>query len=117
MNTETTQTPQTTLDTTTSREQRTVWFRPAVDVLETERGFRLVIDVPGVRRDALELEVKGRRLTVQGRRTTGNTGWRHAFAVPEAVDSSAVTADLVDGVLTVELPRKAELGPRRIRLA
>ncbi|MCB9685063.1 MAG: Hsp20 family protein [Alphaproteobacteria bacterium] len=100
-----------------ARDQRVVWYRPAVDVLESDNGFRLVIDVPGVRKDALELQVQNRRLTVSGRRATGSTGWRHAFTVPDTVDTTAITADLQDGVLTLELPRKPELGPRRIQVA
>ncbi|MCA9494902.1 MAG: Hsp20 family protein [Myxococcales bacterium] len=110
-------TPETVTPTERAREERVVWYRPAVDVLEAESGFRLVLDVPGVRREALELQVQNRRLTVSGRRTAGNTGWRHAFTVPDTVDTSGITADLQDGVLTLSLPRKAELGPRRIQVA
>lgn len=98
------------------QEARTVWYRPAVDVMETREGFRLVLDVPGVPKDALEVQVENRRLTVQGRRATGNAGWRHAFTLPDTVDTENVGAELADGVLTLTLSRRPEFGPRRIEV-
>ncbi len=95
----------------------TVWYRPAVDVFEGTEGFRLVLDVPGVSKAALEVTVEGRKLTVSGRRAKGNAGWRHAFTLPDVVDTERIHADLADGVLTLDLPRRPELSPRKIEIA
>ena len=103
--------------TPATNREAPVWYRPAVDVFEGPEGFRLVLDVPGVPRAALEVSVEDRKLTVSGRRAKTSTGWRHAFTLPDVVDAERIGADLADGVLTLTLPRRPEASPRKIEIA
>ena len=93
-------------------------FTPDVDVLVTEDGWEVFIDVPGVRREYLDVELEGTRMVVQGTRSAGHpsgakvvsverpTGdFRRSFAIPAGADGDAVRARLRDGVLQVTLPR------------
>ena len=99
---------------------------PLVDVEETDDGFVLEVELPGVRREDVDLEVDhGRlRLTAERRerqrvgllrhrtRTTGR--FSLAVTLPVPVDSDAVSASLDHGVLTVVLPKTERDRRRRI---
>jgi len=90
------------------------------ELVENEREFVLEVDVPGVRREQLEVAVRGRRLTIAGHRPlperTGSLSrtlrlageFGLDFVLPVGVDESAVHAELADGVLRVTLPKLEE---------
>jgi len=98
---------------------------PAVE--DTGDAYVVRVDLPGVARSDVEVEVAGRRLVVHGERT--EKGWRRLFrrhrprttdrfrfevTLPGPVDDDGVEARLDGGVLTVRLPRPAWARPRRI---
>ena len=101
-------------------------FRPPADLEESEDSYLVEIELPGVRKDDLDIEVAGRRLTVSGERkekervgilrrrerTVGR--FRYEVVVPGKVDEAGVEAGLEEGVLTVRLPKPAHERPRRI---
>jgi HSP20 family molecular chaperone IbpA len=104
-------------------------IRPDVDVFETADGITLNADMPGVSKDHLHLQVEGNTLTVEGEMelpATQNmdalyadvrsTRYRASFVLSSELDSSRVDANLKDGVLTVHIPKRAELRPRRIEV-
>ena len=113
-----------------TKEEKTVpgrFFVPAADVFETEDALTVVMEVPGVTRQAVEIELKEGVLRVEGRidaakygglepvYTEYNVGhWSRAFAPSDAVDQERIGAQLEDGVLTLTLPKTAEARPRRI---
>ena len=98
---------------------------PTVDFSETEKEFVARLEVPGVARDDLEVNVDGRMLTITGNRNFEKEEkgedffWRErergrfvrTLQLPAAVDHGKVTAMCQDGVLTVRMP-KAEPTPR-----
>lgn len=102
--------------------RRQARYQPAVDVLENATGWTLILDVPGVAREALSVRLDGTRLTIRGDRTIDRGGARvrvgeretgpfvREFLVPFAVRADAIAARLENGVLTVVLPRS---GPER----
>jgi HSP20 family protein len=95
---------------------------PFVDVHQDEHGWSLVADLPGVSADKLTLTVEDGKLLVVGKRTTPfadgtEQELRRVFTLPEEVDADAIAAKLVDGVLEVTLPKRAELKPKRIAVA
>src|SRR5215207_4450920 len=116
-----------------AREERTVpgrFFVPHTDVYETEDALTVVMEVPGVAREAVEVELKEDVLRVEGRidpskyggmepvYTEYNVGhWARSFALSDGVDRERIGARLEDGVLTLTLPKTAEARPRRIALA
>ena len=101
-------------------------YAPAGDLEETDDAFVLELDLPGVARDNVRVDATGRRVAVQGRRMEKErTGmvWHStrpagtfAFEVilPMPVDDSAVTATLVDGVLTVRIPKPGAAKTARV---
>lgn len=106
-----------------------LWFRPLVDIFETEAGISLRCDMPGVTKDGLDVDLREDVLTVTGRvePLPGGRqrihaeydvgGFTRQFQVGEAVDQSKITATLSDGVLTVHLPKAEKLKPRKIEVA
>jgi HSP20 family protein len=116
-----------------TREERTVpgrFYVPPADVWETEDALAVAMEVPGVTRDAVEIELKDDVLRVEARvdpakyeglepvyTEYGVGHWARAFALPDAVDRGRIEARLEDGVLTLTLPKAAEARPRRIALA
>lgn len=93
-------------------------YVPEVDVVELPDRYVLVMDLPGVKREQLLVELTGTKLVVSGdkpvrhppegkAKTTerGAGPFRREFLLPTASDGGAVSAKLAEGVLTVEVPR------------
>jgi len=99
---------------------------PLADIEETDDSYLLDVELPGVRRGDVSLEVSDSRLVVTGERrerqrvgllrhrtrTTGRL--RLAVTLPADIDSDAVTARLDHGVLTVTVPKTDRARRRRI---
>lgn len=103
-------------------------WTPPVDISETTEGYEFTVELPGLRPEAVEVEVKDNTLTVKGERTEGNVKEGHrylhrerpygrfarVFRLSKAVDANGVTAAYMDGVLSVTVPFRAEAKPRKI---
>ena len=116
----------------TAKEERTVpgrFYAPPAVVWETEDALTVVMEVPGVAREAVGIEVKDDVLRVEGRidaskyggmepvYTEYNVGhWARSFALSDRVDRERIEARLEDGVLTLTLPKTAAARPRRIEV-
>ncbi|MDX6426908.1 MAG: hypothetical protein QOD52_2313 [Gaiellaceae bacterium] len=97
-------------------------FSPPVDIEETDDAYVIEADLPGVKREDIDLELEGNELQVSGeikqregkfRRRTRRVGrFELRVALPDRVDGGAVNAKLDHGVLTVRVP-KAEKAHRR----
>jgi HSP20 family molecular chaperone IbpA len=113
-----------------AKEERTVpgrFYVPQTDVYETQDALTVVMEVPGVDRKDVEVELKEGVLRVEGRidyskyggmepvYTEYNVGhFGRSFALSDKVDQERIVAQLEDGVLTLTLPKTAEARPRRI---
>lgn len=105
-------------------------WTPAVDVRETSDAFVLTADVPGVNPKDIEVTMENGLLTIRGARqsetTTEQNGYRRIervsgrflrrFTLPETANAEAVTAKTNHGVLTLTIPKRAEVQPRRIEI-
>lgn len=103
-------------------------FTPLADVEELDDAYVVELELAGVKRDDVDIEIGGRRLTVRGERkekervgmlrkrerTVGR--FHHEVVLPGDVDEAAVEAHLDDGVLTVRLPKPEHARPRRIEI-
>ncbi|MFF5992328.1 Hsp20/alpha crystallin family protein [Prauserella flavalba] len=108
-------------------DQPRAWV-PAADVSETDDAYVVEIEVPGVARENISVDVAANRLTVSGevaetgregslRHRTRRTGqFRYAVTLPRGVEQDAIAAELADGVLTVRVPKSASATPRRIEI-
>jgi len=101
---------------------------PRADVLEGEKQFEVVMDLPGVAREDLEINLENQSLTVKAAKTNpvpeGFELRRHeradevrfgrSFNLGTAVNSEQISATLEDGVLRITLPKSEQSLPRRI---
>lgn len=103
-------------------------WTPAADVSEADDSYRVEVDLPGVRRDQVDVQVHDRELVVSGEiaerergrlhRRTRRTG-RFEFRTYLPGDSNAekVSAEMKDGVLTVVVPKAETAKPRRVEIS
>ena len=103
---------------------------PPADVLVTDEGVTVHMDVPGVRPEALEVELeirhphRSRRAPVSVRRQRpavkrverGFGRFERTLRVSRDLDPNAIEASMTDGVLTLRLPKPESLKPRRIQI-
>ena len=102
-------------------------YLPATDILETPTELVAVLEMPGVGKDAIDIEYKDNTLTVEGRLAAstreGSTNlWREyheghfirTFNVQKEIDAEKVSASYEDGVLTIRLPKAEAAIPRKI---
>ena len=95
----------------TEIQQKTVVY-PLVDVLENDKEFLLVADLPGVSKDALDITVDGGQLEL--RAETDTLEYRRSFALGDDVNLEAVEARLERGELEIHLPKRIESQVRKI---
>ncbi len=109
-------------------EERALSFAPAFDVKETKEGYIFKADLPGIKESELEVTLTGNRLTIGGKRESEkeDKGERYytyernygsfsrSFTLPEGVDTDKLIASLDQGVLTVNLPKRPEVMPKKI---
>jgi HSP20 family protein len=94
-------------------------FEPTRDVQETEDAFIVSFDMPGVKRDAIKVEVKGSQLLIQSERQRPQRPvekFERAFTLPESVDDSKIEVNYEDGVLSLLLPKAVAAKPRTIEI-
>lgn len=101
-------------------------WRPVADLSETTDRYLVELELPGVKQDDIAIEVIGSELAIVGEvkekervgwlrsrtRRTGRFGYR--VSLPQGIDQDAITAELADGVLTVSVPKREPVKPRRI---
>ncbi len=105
-------------------------FAPALDVEETEDGFTLVVELPGVAAEDVDITLEENVLTISGersfyadkeaddfRRVERSFGRFHrAVRMPDRVAADRVEASYKDGLLTITVPKAEEAKPRRIEV-
>jgi HSP20 family protein len=103
-------------------------WTPAVDVYENEAGYEFVVELPGMKPEAVDLEVKDNALTIKGERPNlalkEGERFHHrerpvgrfarSFRLAKPVDAEGVSATYRDGILFVSVPLRAEAKPRKI---
>jgi HSP20 family protein len=105
-------------------------FVPPADIFETDTALTVVLEMPGVDKGAVEVNVEDGVLTVEGRLdfskykgmqpvyTEYNIGhYRRAFSLSSKIDQGKISAEMNDGVLTLAMPKAEEAKPRRIVIA
>lgn len=106
------------------------YFVPDTDIVETDDALILVMDMPGVSRERVSIDLDQNVLTVEGRIDTDayrelrpvyteySLGhFSRRFSISEDIDDSGITARINDGVLTLRLPKSEARKPRRIEVA
>jgi HSP20 family protein len=109
--------------------ERGTWM-PAVDIHETEDGYVVKADLPGIKKEDIQIDLKDSTLTLKGEkkfeqkvskdnyiRTERAYGtFVRSFTLPHNVDSEKIKASYKDGVLELTLPKKEEAKPKQIKV-
>jgi HSP20 family protein len=101
-------------------------WTPPVDLYERSDAFVLTAELPGLRRDQIEIHAEGDRILIRGERSgddaaceqyhrveRGHGRFSRTFVLATTIDVEGVAADLKDGLLTVTIP-KTGVGTRRV---
>ena len=112
------------------RSEQDVFLRPAVDIYEGGNEITVRADMPGVTRDRLQVQVDGNNLAIEGQAAIDmlegmeslhadvrTTRFRRSFTLSNELDAGNINAEMKDGVLTLHLPKRAELQPRKIEVS
>jgi HSP20 family molecular chaperone IbpA len=112
------------------QEEKTIpgrYYVPATDILETDEVLTLILEMPGVGKDNVDIQIENNVLRVEGKidfspykeiepvYTEYNVGhYARAFTLSEKINQEAITAQVEDGALTLTLPKSKDAQPRRI---
>jgi HSP20 family protein len=110
--------------TASSDEFERVDWTPASDIYETESGYLIAMDLPGIKREELQIDIDENRLIVKGTREVAESRQQRTerprgrflrtFSVPGSVDQPQIGAEYKDGVLQIRLPKRNEPKPKKI---
>jgi len=106
------------------------YFVPRINVLETSNGYEVSVDLPGMKADEFNVELREGQLWITGERhheaaESGKTfhriersfgKFRRVIALGSDVDASKVEAQYQDGVLVVTVPKAETVLPKRIHV-
>lgn len=114
-----------------SNENEGASWAPRVDLSETEDAYLVHVDVPGMQKEDLNIDVHEGRLTISGERNAEQQDDGHkyvrversygrfyrSFTLPQTVKEDEIEATYENGVLSVRVPKAEETKPRRIEVA
>jgi len=100
---------------------------PLVDIYENKDEILLHVDMPGVDKKDITVNIDNGKLYLSGIRKIeaigsvqweefGNLEYMRTFSVPQTIDSAKVNAELKDGVLRLHLPKSEAAKPRQIEI-
>ena len=115
-----------------SKDEKTVpgrFYVPYSDIYETDEALTVLMEMPGVEREGVNIALEDDVLRVEGRIDFGkyegmepvytefNVGhYTRSFALSGKIDRERIGAQLEDGVLVLTLPKAREAQPRRIAI-
>jgi HSP20 family molecular chaperone IbpA len=113
-----------------TRNEPEAALRPPVDIYEDARGIILKADLPGVSRDRLNIQVDKDTLAIEAQASIDvpenmealyadlrATHFRRSFTLSHELEAEQISAQMKDGVLTLRIPKRAELQPRKIEVS
>jgi HSP20 family protein len=111
-------------------QERLGAYVPSFDVWETQDAYVFKADVPGFREQDIDVSLANNRLTISGKREAEQVSdsdtyycserssgmFTRTFTLPEGCNPDQIRAELKDGVLTLKVPKTAEVQPKRITI-
>lgn len=103
-------------------------WHPLVDIFETEQGVAIHVDLPGVNKEEVSVEVKENVLTIRGERKGDQTvaddryyrrerafgTFQRSFATHTLISPGDIKATFKRGVLKIEIPKPREVKPKQV---
>jgi len=111
------------------RTQTEQFITPAASVTEITDGYMLEIEMPGVRKDGLEISLENNELAIIGRRSlpavegtvvhreSRPENLRRVFELDPSIDGDKISAKIDQGLVTLTLPKAEHLKPRKITVS
>lgn len=102
------------------------FITPEVNIYETQDGYLVEAEMPGVSKDGLEVTLEGHEITIIGRRNHADlpgsallreshaADFRRAFELDPVIDTTRISARMEQGILRLTLPKSEQVKPRRI---
>tara|TARA_R100001463_G_scaffold78770_1_gene133125 strand:- start:243 stop:584 length:342 start_codon:yes stop_codon:yes gene_type:complete len=85
------------------------------DVTHDDDGATIKMKVPGFNKKSIDISVDSETLTIEGK--TDDDSFTKRYSVDNKFDFDSIDAKVVDGLLTLSLPYKAEVKPRKIKVS
>ena len=115
-----------------NKQESTLPFRaflPATDIFETDQALIVVLEMPGVEKDNVDVDVEGDVVKIEGRvdfsryeslqpvYTEYNVGhFVRSFRISNQIDQDGIKAEMENGVMRLILPKAEKAKPRRITI-
>jgi HSP20 family protein len=111
------------------RGQAEQFMTPPASVTEIGDGYTLEIEMPGVKKDGLEISVENNELTIIGRRSlpavegtvvhreSRPENFRRMFEIDPSIDAEKISAKIDQGLVTLTLPKAEHVKPRKISVS
>ena len=105
------------------------FITPTASVTEIADGYMLEIEMPGVKKDGLEISVENNELTIIGRcslppmegtlihRESRPENFRRMFELDPSIDANKISAKIDQGLVTLTLPKAEHVKPRKITVS
>jgi HSP20 family protein len=118
----------TTKERPESKTRTETFLSPPVNIYETQDGYVLEAEMPGVSKDGLQVLLEGNSITLIGHRTqerpkadtlyreSREAGFRREFELDPAIDTSQIKAEMKQCILTLQLPKAERVKPRNIKI-
>lgn len=105
-------------------------FKPAVNTREGEYAYHVEVDLPGVKKEDIKVDITGSTLTISGERKSKDEvkekdyykcessygKFQRSFSLPENIDKESLTASCKDGVLEVVIPKTKASETKKIEV-
>ncbi|HTP44456.1 MAG TPA: Hsp20/alpha crystallin family protein [Candidatus Acidoferrum sp.] len=112
-----------------SESDLTTWA-PAVDIQETENELVLKADLPGIEEKDIDVRIENNTLTIRGERKFEKQvnednylrversygSFSRSFSLPNTINTEAIHAEYKNGVLSVQMPKRAESKPKQVKV-
>lgn len=109
---------------------RNVLWSPAVDIGEDKEAVKLAVELPGLKKEEVKINVEDGVLTIRGERRFQDEQRRdnyyrversygafsRSFTLPSTVETEKIHASMVNGVLEIMIPKKEEAKPKEISI-
>ncbi len=99
--------------------EETVEFTPAYEVSERDDHYAISLDIPGVKKDEIKIEVLDKTLTISGERKKLEKSYgtfKRSFVLPSTVSTEKIEAHYEDGVLNLYVPKTPAAQARTIEV-
>ena len=84
------------------------------EVTHDDDGATIKLKVPGFNKKSIDISVDSEHLTIEGK--TDDDSFTKRYAIDNKFDFDSIDAKVADGLLTLTLPYKAEVKPRKIKV-